>query len=106
MTKATEIANLKGFTARLPHDSCLRPWLESILPEVEADIRNDFPVSPSPQAGRALAEKILTEARTQATELVTNAQAEAKTIRDRARTDAKNVRDNLRYKIQTNANEL
>ena len=52
MTKATEIATLKGFTERLPHDSYLRPWLESILPEVEADIRNDFPVSPSPQAGR------------------------------------------------------
>jgi hypothetical protein len=106
MTKATEIATLKGFTERLPHDSYLRPWLESILPEVEADIRNDFPVSPSPQAGRAEAARIITEARTEAVSLVAVAKELAKTIRETAITDAKTVRDNLRYKIQTIANEL
>ena len=106
MTKATEIATLKGFTERLPHDSYLRPWLESILPEVEADIRNDFPVSPSPQAGRAEAERLIASGQAEATRLITEAKTAAEVLTRCARNDAKTVRDNLRYKIQTIANEL
>lgn len=47
MTKQQEIDALRKFTASLPQDSYLRPWLDDVLPQVEQDIRNDFPVSPS-----------------------------------------------------------
>lgn len=44
MTKTQEIETIKTFTMSLPQDSYLRPWLEEVMPQIEADIRNDFPV--------------------------------------------------------------
>jgi len=78
MTKANEIAKLEEFTASIPRDSYLRPWLEDVLPQVRADIHNDFCVSPSVTETRQRAETILTEATRQAAEIV----AKAKTFQD------------------------
>ena len=50
MTKAQEIETLTTFVHTLPKDSCLRPWLEDVLPQVESDIKTDFCVSPSVSA--------------------------------------------------------
>ena len=47
MCKEAEIDALTRFTESLPCASYLRPWLEDVLPQVRADIRNDFPVAPS-----------------------------------------------------------
>ena len=80
MTKAMEIAKLEEFTASIPRDSYLRPWLEDVLPQVRADIHNDFCVSPSVTETRQRAETILAEANRQAAEIV----AKAKTDADRA----------------------
>lgn len=44
MTKAQEIEAITLFAEKLPNDTYLKPWLRQIIPQIEADIRNDFPV--------------------------------------------------------------
>ena len=67
MTKQQEIDALHRFTESIPHDSYLRPWLADVLPQVEADIRNDFCVSTlSLTETRKRTDAMLAEAKTQA----------------------------------------
>jgi hypothetical protein len=42
MTKLQEIQALQSFIESIPVDSCIRPWLESVLPIVEADMNSDI----------------------------------------------------------------
>jgi len=85
MTKAQEIAKLEEFIKSIPRDSYLRPWLEDVLPQVRADILNDFCVSPSVTETRQRAEVILAEARQQAAEIVAQAQKNAEGVMTLAR---------------------
>jgi len=42
MTKLQEIQALQSFIESIPLDSYIRPWLESVLPIVEADMNSDI----------------------------------------------------------------
>jgi len=85
MCKQQEIDALTQFTESLPRDSYLRPWLEDVLPQVRADIRNDFPVAPSLTETRRQAEAILTGANQQATDIVATAQSQAERLMKQTR---------------------
>ena len=50
MTKQQEIDAFRKFIGSIPQESYLRPWLDEIAAQVEADIRNDFPVAPLSRA--------------------------------------------------------
>jgi hypothetical protein len=65
MCKQQEIDALSQFTESLPRDSYLRPWLEDVLPQVRADIRNDFPVAPSLTITRYECQELLKHTRIQ-----------------------------------------
>ena len=66
MTKQHEIESLKAFALSLPMDSYLRPWIESVIPQVESEIRSDFYPSPSISETRKFCEAEIKFARTQA----------------------------------------
>jgi hypothetical protein len=96
MTKKQETQALQSFTESLPKDTYLRPWLESILLEVEREIRSDFPVSPSIPQARAeceglrmetkqLCARSIEEAQTKADRIIKDALERAQSIRSRAR---------------------
>lgn len=96
MTKAQEIAALNGFIQSLPQDSYLRPWLVSVLPQVESEIRSDFPVSPSIEDPRRECAAMLAQATARKNELQAIAEREA----DRMIKEAQQKRDkvfNLAY---------
>ena len=88
MTKSEELDHLRAFTASLDTDTYLRPWLESVLPEVEREIRCDFPLSPSVEASRkqaiAEASEIMVAATEKANNIVAAAEAKARKMEDRA----------------------
>ena len=106
MSKAEEIDTLTRFIMRLPHDSYLRPWLESVLPEVRADIRNDFPVSPSLVKARDEAAAIVKDAREEATRLTVNAQAQAASIVEQAKQDGQRIRYRLNTELRACIGQL
>lgn len=106
MSKAEEIDSLTRFIMRLPHDSYLRPWLESVLPEVRADIRNDFPVSPSLVKARDEAAAIVKDAKDESTRLTVNAQSQATLIVEEAKQDAQRIRYRLNTELRTCIGQL
>lgn len=100
MTKQQEIEALRQFAASLPADTYLRPWLESILPSVESDIRSDiYPVVTPADARRAHDERVAA-AQAKADEILNRANdyaaatmKEARQMKERA---ASHVRQALR----------
>lgn len=92
MTKTEEITSIKDFAARLPVDSYLRPWLESVLPEIESDIRNDFPVSPSLKLARIKCDRLVSDARQHCDAVRQRADQEAAQIIHHARNEAEGIR--------------
>jgi hypothetical protein len=95
MTKAEEINVVKNFTASLPADSYLRPWLESVLPEIEADIRSDFPVSPSLKFARVECDRMVNDTRQHCAGVRQRADQEAARLINQARTEATVIRHRL-----------
>jgi hypothetical protein len=95
MTKAEELNAVKNFTASLPTDSYLRPWLESVLPEIEADIRSDFPVSPSFKLARVECDRIVNDTRRHCDGVRQRAEQEAAHIIAQARKEADGIRHRL-----------
>jgi cell division septum initiation protein DivIVA len=95
MTKAQEINAIKEFTANLPKDSYLRPWLESSLPEIESDIRNDFPVSPAINLARVECNRMLEAEKRDCQVLRENAERQAANIVKQANQQADSIRNRL-----------
>jgi len=89
MTKQQEIDALERFAASIPAASYLRPWLDEVIPQVRADIRNDCVVSPTVRGARLEAEGqaklIITAAEAQAAAIVREADAEAECTRQQVR---------------------
>ena len=106
MTKAEEIAALTAFTHSLPVDSYLRPWLESILPEIEHDIRCDFPVSPSLQLTRVECDRVLADSKRHCESVRARAEAEADRIRQEARQSAASVSERIYRELSKCARQL
>jgi hypothetical protein len=84
MCKQQEIDALTRFTESLPRDSYLRPWLEDVLPQVCADIRNDFPVAPSLTITRHECQELMQHTRRQCHAETTKAIEEARKHRAEA----------------------
>src|ERR1019366_5990203 len=95
MTKAEELNAVKNFTASLPTDSYLRPWLESVLPEIEADIPSDFPVSPSSKPRGVEGARIVNDPRRHCDGVRQRAEQEAARIIAQARKEADAIRHRL-----------
>lgn len=92
MSKNQELQRLEQFIASLPKDSYLRPWLEDVRPQVESEIRSDFPVSPSLFATRVDCDALKETTRAHCTALFEAAQREADRIITTARDDARRLK--------------
>ena len=95
MTKSEELQAITHFTTSLPKDSYLRPWLESILPGIEAEIRCDFPVSPSLANTRIECQQLITAAKAQAQTIITQATQAAAALDQKAKANRKYCTDLL-----------
>jgi hypothetical protein len=84
MCKEAEIDALTRFTESLPCASYLRPWLEDTLLQVHADIRNDFPVAPSPTITQHECQKLVEHTQTMCQTHFAKAIADAKRFHDEA----------------------
>lgn len=47
MTKQQEIDAIKTFAAQFDNNTYIGPWLREVLPAIEGDIKNDFPINVS-----------------------------------------------------------
>ena len=99
MTKQSELEALREFIARLPEDSYLRPWLSSVLPEIECDIRSDFVLSPSLAQTRRQCVAELADARAEAAEIVKRGTAEAAETKRLALAESDRIMANLRLRF-------
>lgn len=106
MTKADEITALRTFIHQLPKDSYLRPWLESVVPEVEHEIHCDFLVSPSLPATRAQCAALLTETQAQCAQLKLQAQRTTEQLVTAARGQAERIRGRIYSDLQTCLQQL
>lgn len=91
MTKTDEIERLKGVAKEFGNESYIGPWLNEIIIEVERDIRNDFPVSPS-----------LTAARKKYGEIIKSAEISAAAIIDEANKKKTEIEENI-YRLTASA---
>ena len=101
MTKQQELDALRRFTESIPHDSYLRPWLEEIMPQIEADIRNDFPVAPTIEGARQRCSTMIGEANSQVVDILARASQQAKDIEAEARTEADSIRGRIAEVIRS-----
>jgi len=101
MHKQQEIDALTAFIEALPHDSYLRPWLEDVLPQVRADIRNDFPVSPSLSIARYEIRKLTEAANIQAQGIIAKAVRETAELERNAMAERQRWRDHFANELQT-----
>ena len=101
MCKQEEIDALTAFTESLPRDSYLRPWLEDVLPQVRADIRNDFPVSPCMTITRHECRKLVEGANIEAKGIIANAVREAAELERKASAERQHWRDHFASELQT-----
>lgn len=106
MNKAQEIAHLTQFIAALPKDSYLKPWFESVLPEVSRDIRNDIFPSATVDVVRKECESRVAEAKASAESIIKHATDAAARITAEANRDATNTILHLRRAIQNSLNSL
>jgi cell division septum initiation protein DivIVA len=93
MTKAQEIEALKKFKDSIPQQSYLRPWLEEIFSEVAADIKNDYPISPTVTKSHEMAKDIIGRAQTSAGEILNAAEQKAAKIVADAEAEAKSLKE-------------
>ena len=104
MTKQQEIDAFRKFTGSIPQESYLRPWLDEIAAQIEADIRNDFPVGvmglPTIADLRQRCATMVAEATTQARELIERANEHASEIETEAKAEVGRIRERLTAAIR------
>jgi hypothetical protein len=100
MTKKAEIDSLHTYTESLPRDSYLRPWLEDVLPQVQADIRNDFPVAPSLTITRHECRKLEEATAISTGAIIAKATSEAEEIKRLARAEAERIMNSVRSRLR------
>lgn len=104
MSKNQELQRLDQFIASLPKDSYLRPWLEDVRPQVESEIRSDFPVSPSLFATRVDCDALKAGTKSNCEAQLAAARREAEKIEKAACDRAANIRarvcDDLRASLR------
>lgn len=96
MTKPDEIEILRDAARRLGPDSYCGPWLAEQIQFIEADIRSDFPPSPTLK----YAESVVEAARAKCGEAMASAEREAARRVDAACTQAERIRAELRAEVQ------
>jgi hypothetical protein len=82
MTKDQEIKRLKEIAFEFGKDSYCGPWLDSVIEEVESDIKNDFPPSPSFSESRRQVAIMLHEAIEEAKKIIEEATKKKMKIAD------------------------
>jgi hypothetical protein len=106
MTKQQEIAALRAFVEALPENTYLRPWLESIKPEIERELRCDMFPEHTPISW---AEAVRKQAQDEAQRITDAAHREAAAIIEKARLKEEEVaqkRLRLYTELQRMAKEL
>ena len=88
MTKDAELQILTEAIKKLGPQSYCGPWLESVLKDVERDIRDDVPVSATLQSTRVQCEELLKVTRAEAKEIRWQADIDAATRENKARDKA------------------
>ena len=82
MTKNEEIQVVRDAAAKLGRNSYCGPWLESVADEVLAEMRSDYPPSPSIAAAQRQADEIIRGAKAHAEDLLKAARKMAEDIRN------------------------
>lgn len=82
MTKHEELAAFNAFIKSLPQNTYLRPWLASIMPEIERELRCDIFPEHTPASW---AEAVRKQAQEESQRLTNAAHREAAVILDNAR---------------------
>ena len=106
MTKDAELAVLKDAIKKLGQDSYCGPWLQSVLGEVECDMRNDLPVSPTLNETQLKCKLAVEEATAQALRMRTEAERDAANITNAARDNARSFRFQARHQLLAAADKL
>jgi cell division septum initiation protein DivIVA len=110
MTKAEEMQRYDEFVRKMPQDSYLRPWLETIREEVERDLRCDIFPSQTPRETHERCRKLhletasfirkqLDRKRTDAARIIADAKKEAERITDAARSEVEQIRSEFRSQV-------
>lgn len=87
MTKKQEIEILHETITKLGPDSYCGPWLESVLSEVESEMRSDFLPTPSLWVTKKECADLVNAAKLEAGKLVQDALATAERMRAACRRD-------------------
>jgi DNA-binding protein YbaB len=106
MTKEQEIKILKESIEKLGLESYLGPWLESVLIEVERDVRSDIYPSASITETRKGCETLIAEATTEANRIVTEANRKAENTITQAFNRANGILSSTRENLRQALNEL
>lgn len=93
MTKTQEIVALQNFVASLPNETYLRPWLESIFPDIERAIRSDFLIEASPTESARQCALELAQAQHKAQVIIASAERERERILIAANHESQKIRD-------------
>jgi multidrug resistance efflux pump len=80
MTKNQELLELKSLSAKLGPDSYIGPWLASIIPEIECDVRSDLQPMITWFEARKQAAQAINDARKEYERIIQEAQQHASRI--------------------------
>ncbi len=84
LSKAAEVSLLRQLSAAFGPNSYIGPWLADVVANVEADIANDLPPSPTLSEARQLQHE--------ARQILAAAHKDAECVRNAAYDDAKKIR--------------
>lgn len=105
-SKTEEIAILRDAANKLGANSYCGPWLSQQIPNIEAEIRADYP--PSADYNRAVrdAEQEIANAKARAAEIIADAEKRAAEIRAKAQMEATAARGHARRMLEDAAAKL
>jgi hypothetical protein len=101
MTKNDEIKAISTFANSLPADTYLKPWLVSLLPEIERELTSDFIPSFSLAERKKQCDEMTSAATERAAEIISRAEKQAAEIISRAERRAQTASNNSISALQS-----
>jgi hypothetical protein len=106
MSKNDEIQILREAVTKLTLNSYCGPWLESVIAEVEAEVRCDFLPSPSIARSEVECRRLVGTAREEANQIIQSAREAAEKIKLEARARAREILSTAVYKLAAMKHEI